>query len=69
MLDRFKTAAVILYPFCLSLRENGHNNRRMISSAVTAEDGIVAIIEGKSKKPIDLALEISEGNWLRLPYP
>ena len=41
MLDRFKTAVVILYPFCLSLRENGHNDSRMIGSAVTTEDGIV----------------------------
>ena len=41
MLDSFKTAVVILYPFCLSLRDNGHYDSRMIGCAVTAEDGIV----------------------------
>jgi hypothetical protein len=40
MLDRFETAVVVLYPFCLSLREHGNYDRRVIRSEIMAEDRI-----------------------------
>jgi len=40
MLDRFETAMVVLNSLPLSFRENGDDDRRMIGSAIVAEDGV-----------------------------
>jgi hypothetical protein len=40
MLDRFETAVVVLNSLRLTFRENGYDDRRMIGSAVVAEDRV-----------------------------
>ena len=52
MLDSFKTAVVILHPFCLSLREYGDYDCWMIGSKIMAEDRIVGDL-GRQIKEAD----------------